>query len=149
MMTDAELVARMDRPTGRVADDGMAFNDPAAWGYCDICAFLVAAKDGVRLEHRYDRTHPHDTELCTGGGRPSVTPVPAHATRLKMISLVKSVSRADRRAYWQRRRWMARNVEGAATIHIGPVTYAAITNLETGEQTDLTGLITEVEIDGD
>lgn len=118
------MVSKLDNPGGRLADDGLAFNDPTGWGYCDVCAFLVAAKDGVRLAHRYDRTHPHETELCTGSDKPSVTPVPAHATRLKMISLKKSRAVADRRSYWQHRRWVARNIEGSASVYLGPVTWA-------------------------
>lgn len=104
-------------------NDGKEFNDPTAWGYCEQCAFEVAVYDGVRVEHRFTR-NGNDTSLCTGGGKPPKREAPAHATALHQISLVKQGGRADRRAYWQRRRWVARNIEGRATMYLGPLTWA-------------------------
>lgn len=68
--------------------DGVAFNDPRAWGFCRYCAFSVAVvlEDGRMMEHKR-RTGSWDHERCGGSGRkptrqlrPEMTPRPEHFT---------------------------------------------------------------------
>lgn len=100
--------------------DDMAFDDPAAWGFCEQCAFDVAVTkgDGVRIEHRYKRLGADKTE-CSGSGRVPLGPAPVEAKPRKQLSMKKDVTRMQRRAHWQRRRWNAREqaVQEAAIFH--------------------------------
>lgn len=70
--------------------DGVGFNDPGAWGFCDYCAFSVAVslESGNRLPHRSRREAgvPGD---CNGSNLPSVFPVPVEARPRPFVALMK------------------------------------------------------------
>jgi hypothetical protein len=94
--------------------DDKAFNDPEAWGYCNRCHFLVAVKDGLRVEHRIYRIDKGDT--CKGSLEPPVTPVPTEVDTTPPPSLYKVRSRAHLRAMWLRQRVQAR--EAARLVRV-------------------------------
>lgn len=89
------------------ANDGAAFDDPAAWGFCPWCAFDVAVIAEHNIEHRRTR-NGHDDQRCSGSGRETVRPTPVEARPLATASLRKEIDRARRKAYWQRQRFAAR-----------------------------------------
>src|SRR5687768_6452465 len=117
--------------------DDMAFNDPAAWGFCEMCAFEVAVTkgEGKRIEHRRIR-NGHEDSLCTGSYKVPIGPTPAHAVARKQISLRKDANRAQRRAHWQRRRWHARENVANFNVSISPVSVIATDDY--GNEVDLT-----------
>lgn len=127
----------------RQLDDGKAFNDPSAWGYCDWCAFMVAVDDdGVMVEHRLIR-NGHDDWLCAGSGENSNANVPSVAAPAARVDLKKDRSRHRQRAYWQRQRFYARarareKAEGL------PPSRITVTSTATGEQVDLTPHVTSL-----
>jgi hypothetical protein len=98
-----------DDPDPRPPRDGLAFNDPAGWGYCDYCALDVAVADGVRIEHRLVR-NGHQDALCAGSDKPpAVSPgAPDGAVQRRQISFQKDRARQHRRALWQEARWQKR-----------------------------------------
>jgi hypothetical protein len=116
-------------------DDGKAFNDPTAWGYCDYCAFMVAIVDGVRLQH--PRVQDGAKMPCAGSGFPPVVPAPRVAAARKQVSLRKDANRAQRRRYWQRQRWEARlkrmNQSATVTLEALAAMGDAIADLNEGD----------------
>lgn len=125
------------------ANDGAAFNDPAAWGFCPWCAFDVAVFEERNIEHRRTR-NGHDDQRCTGSGRDTVRPTPTEAKPLSMVSLRKEIERARRKAYWQRQRFAAkatarrRVANMTMTVEPNKVT---VTSAATGEEIDITDAI--------
>lgn len=89
------------------ADDGKAFNDPDAWGYCEFCAFVVAVADGVRLEHPRIRLG-NEKETCQGSGGVPTEETPETAKPRLQISLRKDAMRCRSRAWYQRIRFQKR-----------------------------------------
>lgn len=65
----------------------VGFNDPGAWGFCDYCAFLVAAdpKTGLLFTHQY-KSVVRD-QRCNGSGRPHPEEHPVEARPRRWISL--------------------------------------------------------------
>lgn len=98
------------RPERRGADPvsgGLAFNDPARWGYCDVCAFDVAVADGLRVEHRYTKVGNNDSG-CPGSGRPP-KPSQREGKAQLVVSFVKLGARTSQRSYWRRMRQIKRD----------------------------------------
>lgn len=106
-MTDKE-------PTPTPASDGLAFDDPAAWGYCPRCAFQVAAFEGQLKLHSHS-AGDYTSRVCPGSGEPSGVqpgpdvkpdevkqPVPSRATFADLAQTVAAaatvISRAARAA---------------------------------------------------
>jgi hypothetical protein len=49
--------------------DDVDFNDPAGWGYCKYCAFLVAVVPGVNtMVHHSRRSGDWAIKACKGNG---------------------------------------------------------------------------------
>jgi hypothetical protein len=90
--------------------DNKAFNDPEAWGFCDVCAFEVAVFGGRLGEHLRFRnpTEGEGLHLCRGAYKEPINPTPVEAWAKIYIDLVKSMSRQTSRRFWQQKRWKAR-----------------------------------------
>lgn len=123
------------------ADDGLDFNDPSGWGFCDYCAFLVAVVGGLRIVHRRYRNGGDDSK-CNGSGQVPVTPVPRRAKARQMVSLKKEPNRAKSRARWQRARWEARGKALKAKSMTLQPTRITVTSHATGEEIDITSAVT-------
>lgn len=74
--------SRMELP----APLSVGFNDPEAWGYCEYCALLVAAKDGKLLPHSAKGRDGG----CNGSGNPP-SEVPEVAVPRPFVSLRRPV----------------------------------------------------------
>jgi hypothetical protein len=57
------------------------FNDPAAWGYCTVCKFIVAVDVGLLWKHSDHRSMLSD-KGCPGSDKP-----PAKRTPKEVASL--------------------------------------------------------------
>lgn len=101
-MSDDEVDPRPPR-------DDLAFNDPAGWGYCERCAYLVAVTKGdrIRIEHRRIR-NGHEDAICSGSGHAPTQEAPPDAFPMHVVSLRKEPARARSRSHWQFRRFTAR-----------------------------------------
>lgn len=87
--------------------DDTAFNDPEAWGYCEVCCFIVAAKHRRRFGHRYERNGVDD-QPCSGSYKKVTMEAPVEATPRIRLSLKKDTGRSASRSFWQKRRTDAR-----------------------------------------
>lgn len=91
----------------RLISDGMAFNDPDAWGYCEYCAFLVAVVKGKLIVHPEYRNSPNDGN-CRGGGQKPTEDVPYAAMPRRLVNIRKDKYRSESRGRKQRQRTLAR-----------------------------------------
>jgi hypothetical protein len=126
--------------------DPVAFSDPAAWGFCFICAYMVARnkETGLLMYHGY-RQGPDEMRECPGTGREPTLQSGPEAKPVKLVSLHKSIRHLNARKKRHQEMVRERAVQALAgkceTVTIHTPASVNLVNLETGERTDVTDAI--------